>query len=137
MKHIEVVGAIIVRADEKILCLQRATHKYQYLSYKFEFPGGKIETDESKEDALKRELREELKLDIDIESDFLTVEHTYPDFQITLHTFICRALQKDFTLTEHIACQWLSPAELETLDWAEADLPIVAELKENNFVNSL
>jgi 8-oxo-dGTP diphosphatase len=130
MKHIEVVGAIIVRTDKKILCLQRDVHKYPYLSHKFEFPGGKVEPDESKEDALRRELREELKLDIEIESAYLTVNHSYPDFRITLHTYICRALQKEFTLTEHIAYQWLTPAAINKLDWAEADLPIVAKLME-------
>lgn len=129
MKHIEVVGAIIIRHD-KILCLQRNTHKYSYLSHKFEFPGGKIEPGESKEVALRRELREELEIDIEIESDFLTIRHSYPDFRITLHTFICRALQNKFTLTEHISYQWLTSADLETLDWAEADLPIVTKLME-------
>lgn len=131
MRHIEVVGAIIIE-NEKILCLQRGIHKYEYLSNKFEFPGGKIEPGEEKTDALSRELREELEIDIEIQSEFLTVRHSYPDFEITLHTFICRAIQSKFTLTEHISHRWLAAAELETLDWAAADLPIVAKLAAND-----
>lgn len=129
MNHIEVVGAIIIR-DEKILCLQRNTHKYEYLSHKFEFPGGKIEAAESKQAALRRELLEELEIEIEIEREFLSVEHSYPDFQITLHTYLCRAIQNEFTLTEHISFKWLPAANLKTLDWAAADLPIVAKLME-------
>jgi 8-oxo-dGTP diphosphatase len=129
MKHIEVVGAIIIRND-KILCLQRNTHKYDYLSHKFEFPGGKIEANESKKAALRRELREELDLEIEIKNEFLKVIHSYPDFKITLHSYICEALQNEFILKEHISYKWLTFTDLKTLDWAEADLPIVAKLAE-------
>lgn len=131
MKHIEVVGAIIIR-DGRILCLQRNVHEFEYLSHKYEFPGGKVEPEESREAALQREIEEELDLKVDVLEEFLTVDHSYPDFRITLHTYLCRARHVDFTLREHVDFRWLAPADLETLDWAAADLPIVSELSLRN-----
>jgi len=131
MKQIEVVAAIIIEGH-KILCLQRNTHKFDYLSRKFEFPGGKIEIGETKEAALYREILEELDLRIEIQRKFLTVDHKYPDLEITLHSFICRTLDSKFTLKEHISYEWLEANEIKSLDWAEADLPIVAKLMEEN-----
>ncbi|MEL4306238.1 (deoxy)nucleoside triphosphate pyrophosphohydrolase [Methanococcoides sp. LMO-2] len=127
MKHYEVVAAIIID-DDKVLCVQRDHGKYDYISLKYEFPGGKIESGESKEQALERELLEELDLGIKIEREFLTVSHHYPDFSVTMHSFICSALNPEFNLKEHIAFKWLNPENLSTLDWAEADLPIVSKL---------
>jgi 8-oxo-dGTP diphosphatase len=127
MKHYEVVAAIIID-DDKVLCVQRDHGKYDYISLKYEFPGGKIESGESKEQALERELLEELDLGIKIEREFLTVSHNYPDFSVTMHSFICSALNSEFNLKEHIAFKWLNPVNLSTLDWAEADLPIVSKL---------
>lgn len=131
MKQIEVVAAIVIR-DDKILCLQRDAHKFSYLSYKFEFPGGKVEFGETVEAALYREILEELDLSVEIQKKFLTVDHKYPDFEIILHSFICRALASEFTLKEHISYKWLKPSEIKKLDWAEADLPIVAKLMEED-----
>jgi len=129
MKHLEVVAGIIVN-DGKILCMQRNKGKYDYVSYKFEFPGGKIEDGETRPEALMRELREEMELDTNItESDFfLTVEHSYPDFSITMHSFICRVKTDKFIRKEHVDHKWLRPSELSTLDWAEADKPIVEKI---------
>ena len=129
MKHLEVVAGVIVN-DGKILCMQRNKGKYDYISYKFEFPGGKIEEGETRSEALMRELREEMELDTNIaESDFfLTVEHSYPDFSITMHSFICRVKTDKFIRKEHIAHKWLRPSELLALDWAEADKPIVEKI---------
>lgn len=129
MKHIEVVAAIIVNGD-KILCVQRGPNKYKYISKKFEFPGGKIITGETKEEALKREIREELKINIDIEKEFMTIYHEYPDFKLTMHSFICKSHDVAFTLTEHINYMWLSKRELLPLDWAAADIQIVEKLKD-------
>ena len=131
MKQIEVVAAIVIR-DDKILCLQRDAHKFSYLSYKFEFPGGKVELGETVEAALYREILEELDLRVEIQKKFLTVDHKYPDFEIILHSFICRALASEFKLKEHISYKWLKPCEIKELDWAEADLPIVAKLMEED-----
>lgn len=127
MKHYEVVAAIIID-DNKILCVQRDYGKYDYISLKYEFPGGKIESDETKEQALKRELLEELDLDINIDRQFLTVDHQYPDFSVTMHSFICSKLNSNLNLKEHIALKWVNPENLSNLDWAEADLPIVSKL---------
>ncbi|OPX45939.1 CTP pyrophosphohydrolase [Ruminiclostridium hungatei] len=131
MSHLEVVAAIIINNDE-ILCMQRNRAKYDYVSFKYEFPGGKLEPGESREQALMRELSEEMDLDIIVtpKDFFMTVEHTYPDFSITMHSFICKMNNKTFTRREHISHTWLKPKELETIDWAAADLPIVKKLRE-------
>ncbi len=138
MKTIEVVAAIIVH-DKKILCVQRGENKLEYISKKYEFPGGKIESNESKEQALEREILEELKLIIDVQKEYLTVTHQYPDFIIVMYSFICKCNNPKLTLTEHIDYKWLTSKELETLDWAAADVPIVDDLlkPENNAVWTL
>jgi 8-oxo-dGTP diphosphatase len=131
MKKIEVVAAII-NFENEILCVQRPKNKLSYISEKFEFPGGKIEKGESKEDALKRELIEELNfIPTKIDSLFLTVVHEYPDFELTMHSFKCYSETKNIKLNEHISCEWLTPKNLKKLDWAEADIPIVNRLIEN------
>lgn len=130
MKKIEVVAGIIFFGDQ-ILCVQRPKNKYPYISEKFEFPGGKIEKGETKEEALKRELSEELNLTINIKSLYLTVNHRYPDFEITMDSFICEVKTKELTLNEHIDKKWLTPRELEKLNWAAADIAIVNKLVSN------
>lgn len=127
MKKIEVVAAIIYFED-KILCVQRQRNKLSYISEKFEFPGGKIELNETQTEALKREISEELKISINIKSFFMTVVHNYPDFEITMHSYICEVNSKNITLTEHISSEWLGLNELTKLDWAAADIPIVNKL---------
>jgi 8-oxo-dGTP diphosphatase len=124
MKHIEVVAAVILNNDQ-YLCVQRNFSKYDYISYKYEFPGGKVELNETKEEALSREIKEELNLEIKIEKHIITVEHTYPDFKISMHTYLCKSENREITLNEHIAFKWLEKQELPILDWAEADIPIV------------
>ena len=130
MKKVEVVAAIINYKD-LILCVQRAESKLDYISKKFEFPGGKIEEGETKEEALKRELIEELIIEPDIKDHFLTVVHQYPDFELTMHSFICIANSMNVTLNEHLSHQWLKKEELSMLDWAAADLPFVNKLLAN------
>ena len=128
MKTVEVVAAVIIEND-KILCTQRNLNKLDYISYKWEFPGGKIETGETQEEALKREIIEELELEIFELEKFLTVDHTYPDFRIIMHSYKAHCRNKEPNLKEHIEYKWLSKEELITLDWAEADIPIVDKLK--------
>lgn len=130
MKKIEVVAAIIFYGDE-ILCVQRPENKLSYISKKFEFPGGKIEDGESKQEALKREILEELGINLSIGDLFLTVVHPYPDFELTMHSFICEVDTKDFVLREHISFKWLTTEILNQLDWAAADIPIVNKLVNN------
>ena len=127
MKHLEVVAAIII-VDNQILCVQRSKTKYAYTSYKYEFPGGKIEKHETPEQALLREIREELHMDITIQRPYLTSQHTYPDFKITLHSFICSCPTKDLTLTEHLQANWMPVDLIATLDWAEADIEVVDKM---------
>lgn len=130
MKHYEVVAAVIKYKD-KILCMQRGKAKFDYTSYKFEFPGGKVESGEENHKALERELKEEMDINVTInESDYLlTIEHEYPDFAITMHTYLCKVEKPGFVMKEHISFKWLTVNELDTLDWAEADKPIVEFLK--------
>lgn len=128
MKLVEVVAAIIVN-DNKILCVQRGESKLPYISKKYEFPGGKVEKGETNEAALIREISEELSLEIHDLKHFLTVEHTYPDFKITMHSYKCKVDYPILKLSEHLDFKWRSPNETDDLDWAAADLPIVDKLK--------
>lgn len=130
MKKIEVVAGIIF-CDEHILCVQRPKSKLLYISEKFEFPGGKIEEGETNRDALRRELLEELNILTEIKSFYLTVVHQYPDFELTMHSYICDVKSKELTLNEHIDQKWLTIDELNQLDWAAADIPIVNKLVAN------
>lgn len=128
MKRIEVVAAVI-QHEGKTLCVQRGPAKFDYIHHKFEFPGGKVEPDETGEQAIMRELKEELRIDIPTAEYFMTVEHSYPDFHITMHAYICPVENRDIELTEHIDAKWLSLEDLPELDWAAADVPIVNKLK--------
>jgi 8-oxo-dGTP diphosphatase len=131
MKKIEVVAAIVYFQNE-IFCVQRPKNKLSYISEKFEFPGGKIEKGESKIEALRRELIEELDFTpTKIDELFLTVVYEYPDFELTMHSFKCYSETKDIQLNEHISSEWLTIKNLDKLDWAEADIPIVNRLIEN------
>lgn len=132
MKHYEVVAAVI-EYDGKILCMQRNEGKFDYVSYKFEFPGGKVEEGEENHTALERELREEMDMNVSISEDdyLMTVKHTYPDFAITMHAYLCKVDKPDFVRKEHISHQWLPVNEMGKLDWAEADKPILEFLKKH------
>lgn len=130
-KHYTVSAAIIVE-NKKILCVQRNKGKYDYISYKYEFPGGKLEEGENEEDALKREISEELNLEIDVAEKFLVVTHEYLDFDLTMHSYLCKANTEKLVLKEHIDAKWLYKNELIELDWAAADLPIVSKLINTN-----
>lgn len=130
MKQIEVVAAII-KKDNKILCVQRNENKLSYISKKYEFPGGKMEANETKKETIVREIKEELAMDINVKEEFLTVTHQYPDFLLIMHSFICTSNESKVTLTEHIDYKWLELEELDKLDWAAADVPIVKKLIAN------
>ncbi|WP_296206071.1 (deoxy)nucleoside triphosphate pyrophosphohydrolase [Psychrobacter sp. UBA3962] len=127
MKQLKVAAAIIIN-NGKILCVQRGLNKFDYISEKFEFPGGKIEAGELPSDTVVREIHEELKMNIAVEQDFLTVNHEYPDFKIQMHSFICSTPTRELELSEHISFKWLDVSELGDLDWAAADVPIVDKL---------
>lgn len=127
MKQVKVAAAIIIN-NNKILCVQRGPNKFDYISKKFEFPGGKIESGESPAETVVREIHEELKMNIEVEKEFLVVNHQYPDFGIEMHSFICSTPTRELELSEHISFKWLDVNELEALDWAAADIPIVDKL---------
>ena len=136
MKLVEVVAAVI-KFDNKFLCLQRGKGPYDYVSLKYEFPGGKLEIGESRQQALIREIEEELDYAIQVEREFLTVEHQYPDFLLLMHSYLCTAKDVNFTLTEHIDYKWLIANQLESLDWAAADRAIVKQLVSENEIRKI
>jgi 8-oxo-dGTP diphosphatase len=127
MKRINVVAAIIEK-EGKIFCAKRNFSKYDYISYKWEFPGGKEEENESSEEALKREIHEELDVEIIVNNHFITILHKYPDFEIEMVCYLCKLISGEISLNEHVDFKWLKTSELNELDWAEADIPIVNKL---------
>ena len=124
MKHYNVVAAVICHED-KFLCMQKGKTKFDYTSFKFEFPGGKIEPGETPQQALKRELMEEMNYEIEVGKELVTVTHTYPDFSITMTAFLCTAASPTFVMNEHVSFEWKKVENLKELDWAAADVGIV------------
>lgn len=125
MKNIEVVAAII-RNEDKIFATQRG-----YGDWKdwWEFPGGKIESGESPEKALSREIKEELDVEISIDSFIKTVEWDYPTFHMTMHCYLCHVTDGNITLIEHEAARWLTTDQLDEVNWLPADKIIIEILK--------
>ena len=126
MKQIEVVAAIIHDSEGRIFATQRGYGEWQDF---WEFPGGKMETGESPEDALQREIWEELETKIDIEHLVKTVEYDYPKFHLTMHCFWCQIKSGNLTLKEHEAAKWLRQEELESVNWLPADREILGEIR--------
>lgn len=126
MKSYEVVAAIVLR-DGKILAAQRG---YGDLQGGWEFPGGKIEEGETREEALVREMGEELDAHIRIDSFFQTVEYAYDEFHMTMHCYLCSIPDGHMELLEHEAVRWLGRDEVDTVEWLPADVAVVEALKE-------
>lgn len=129
MKVVEVVSAVI-KKDNKIFCAQRNLSKS--MGGKWEFPGGKIEEGETREEALGREIKEELDSDIVVDKYLMTIEHDYPTFHITMHAYLCTLVKGELILKEHNDSAWLSKEGLLELDWADADKPIVDMIMRKN-----
>lgn len=130
-KHYNVVAAVI-RKDGKYFCVKKGRTKYSYTSYKYEFPGGKIEPGETPQEALRRELAEELDYDISVGCLLVAARHDYPDFSITLNAYLCEPQSDGFVLSEHVDNVWLGAKELRSVDWAEADLAVVRCIEESD-----
>jgi 8-oxo-dGTP diphosphatase len=126
MKKIEVVAAII-RKEDKVFATQRG-----YGDWKdwWEFPGGKMEPGETPEEALKREIREELDAEISVDRFLETIDYDYPQFHLTMHCFLCSLVGEALHLNEHEAARWLGADELRSVQWLPADdqlLPLIEQ----------
>ena len=126
MNQIEVVAAVIRKGD-KILATQRGYGEWKDW---WEFPGGKMEGRETPEDALKREIREELSTEISVDDFLCTVEYDYPKFRLKMYCFLCSLTSEALRLNEHEAARWLAKDELESVRWLPADLEVVEKIKD-------
>ena len=124
MRVIEVVAAILQR-DGACFATQRGYGEFEGI---WEFPGGKIEPGESSEDALKREIQEELGVDIAIENILCTTEYDYPSFHLTMHCYLCSIASGEIELREHKSARWLRPEELGSVEWLPADKDVISRL---------
>ena len=126
MKTIRVVAAIIFNQG-KVFATQRG---YGEFKDGWEFPGGKIEPGETPEEAIKREIKEELDTEIEIVKFLDTVEYDYPKFHLSMDCFICKVVSGDLVLKEHEAATWLTKENLDSVDWLPADQGLVEKIKE-------
>lgn len=124
LKRVEVVAAILVN-EGAVLATQRGYGKWK--GY-WEFPGGKVESGESHEAALCREIKEEMEADIVVDRYFSTVEYDYPDFHLVMHCFLCHLSDGHYHLCEHLAARWLRPDEFDQVRWLPADDGLLRDL---------
>lgn len=130
MKTIRVVAAVIktVNADKKIIIF--ATERgYGDFKGGWEFPGGKIESGETPQEALKREIMEELDTEISVQEWIDTVEYDYPEFHLSMDCFWCEIIKGDLVLKEHEDARWLTKEELEDVSWLPADLTLIDKIR--------
>lgn len=125
MKTVRVVAAVI-RKDNKIFATQRG---YGEFKDGWEFPGGKIEEGETPEQALAREIREELDTEIQVGKLIDTIEYDYPNFHLSMDCFWCEIKQGELELKEHEAARWLSKEKLYSVDWLPADVGLIQKIK--------
>ena len=125
MKNKEVVAAIF-RKENTIFATEKGYGEFK--GY-WEFPGGKVEPGESLEEALRREIREELQVEINIEEKFTELDYDYPHFHLTMHCYFCSVLSGEITLVEATDARWLKKEELNTVNWLPADISLIEELK--------
>lgn len=130
MKTIEVVAGVIKNGD-KIFATQRG---YGDFKGGWEFPGGKMEPGETPQQALARELHEELAVVVEVGDFICIVDCDYPNFHLTMHCYFCSVVGGELKLLEHEAAKWLSPSELDDVDWLPADVEVVNSLKTESFM---
>ena len=126
MKTIRVVAAIIIK-NEEVFATQRG---YGDFKGGWEFPGGKIDAGETPEEALIREIKEELDTEVDVIELLDTVEYDYPNFHLSMDCFICNIKSGDLVLKEHEAAQWLTKETLDSVNWLPADLGLIDKIRE-------
>lgn len=126
MKTIKVVAAIIRDANGRVLCTQRGYGEWKDW---WEFPGGKLEAGETPEEALMREIREELSTEIRVDEFLCTVDYDYPTFHLTMHCCLCSLLTGALHLNEHKAARWLEISELGSVKWLPADVEVALRLQ--------
>ena len=126
-KHIRVAAALLFQ-NGKVFATKRGDSPYAYVAHKYEFPGGKIEEGETGEQAIARELTEELDLTVSVGGLYASHTFEYPDFIITLYLYECE-MRTDFRLKEHESFAWIAPKDLKEEEWAPADADILASIK--------
>ncbi|MBO4678915.1 MAG: (deoxy)nucleoside triphosphate pyrophosphohydrolase [Lachnospiraceae bacterium] len=130
MKTIRVVAAIITATNDKNEPIIFATERgYGDFKGGWEFPGGKIEEGETPEEALAREIREELDTEVSVGRFIDTIEYDYPKFHLSMDCFFCKIIKGDLVLKEHEAARWLTKGELREVDWLPADITIIDEIE--------
>ena len=125
MKTVHVVAAVI-RKNDKIFATQRG---YGEFKDGWEFPGGKIEEGETSEQALVREIKEELDTDIKVGKQIDTIEYDYPNFHLSMECFWCEIVKGGLELKEHEAARWLTRETLYSVDWLPADVSLIGKIK--------
>ena len=135
MKHVEVVCALIINENKEIFICQRGQN--MSLPLKWEFPGGKVETNETHKQTIIREIKEELESDIEPIKHLCSINHKYKDipnpFSITLHAYLCKLIKGELKFKEHVQSKWIKVNELSNFDFADADKTLIHEIKKCQF----
>lgn len=130
IKTVNVVAAVIEDGD----CIFATQRGYGEFKNGWEVPGGKIEPGETPQQALKREIKEELDAEITVGDLLTVVEHDYPTFHLSMQCFLCTVASGELVLKEHKAAKWLTRDQLNTVDWLPADLKVVEVYKNREFI---